>query len=123
MLILLRQKKVKKESINPPPLPQKKKLKGRITAKFQEVKDIETAPLVSASISKKQSSKSPSQDDQSCLENIIEKIIEKVLKEKFGATIAFFNRRILLSEYWLMVEMTPFRILLKLQTQMGRTKF
>uniref|UniRef100_U9UK56 CCHC-type domain-containing protein n=1 Tax=Rhizophagus irregularis (strain DAOM 181602 / DAOM 197198 / MUCL 43194) TaxID=747089 RepID=U9UK56_RHIID len=72
-------KKVKKESINPSPLPQKKKSKGRITAKSQEVKDIETAPLVSAPISKKkkQSSKSPSQDDQSRLENIIEKIIEK----------------------------------------------
>ncbi|CAB4485468.1 unnamed protein product [Rhizophagus irregularis] len=62
-------------------------------AKSQEVKDIETAPLVSAPISKKkkQSSKSPSQDDQSRLENIIEKIIEKVLNEKFGATIAFFQ--------------------------------
>ena len=61
-------------------------------AKSQEIKDIETAPLVSAPISKKkkQSSKSPSQDDQSCLENIIEKIIEKVLNEKFGAIIAFF---------------------------------
>jgi len=84
---------VKKESINPPPLPQKKKSKGRITAKSQEVKDIETAPLVSAPISKKkkQSSKSPSQDDQSRLENIIEKIIEKVLNEKFGAIIAFFQ--------------------------------
>ena len=69
---------MKKESINPPPLPQKKKSKGRITAKSQEVKDIETAPLVSAPISKKkkQSSKSPLQDDQSRLENIIEKIIE-----------------------------------------------
>ena len=84
---------MKKESINPPPLPQKKKSKGRITAKSQEVKDIETAPLVSAPISKKkkQSSKSPSQDDQSRLENIIEKIIEKVLNEKFGAIIAFFQ--------------------------------
>ncbi|PKC65979.1 hypothetical protein RhiirA1_460328 [Rhizophagus irregularis] len=70
-----------------------KKSKGRIMAKSQEVKDIETAPLVSAPISKKkkQSSKSPSQDDQSRLENIIEKIIEKVLNEKFGATIAFFQ--------------------------------
>ena len=68
---------MKKESINPPPLPPKKKSKSRITAKSQEVKDIETAPLVSAPISKKkkQSSKSPSQDDQSRLENIIEKII------------------------------------------------
>ena len=49
--------------------------------------------MVSAPISKKkkQSSKSPSQDDQSRLENIIEKIIEKVLNEKFGATIAFFQ--------------------------------
>ena len=116
---------MKKESINPPLLPQKKKSKGRITAKSQEVKDIETAPLVSAPISKKKkrSSKSTSQDDQSRLENIIEKIIEKVLNEKFGTIIAFFNRRILLSEYWLMVEMTPLRILLKLQIQMGRTKF
>src|SRR6266542_575707 len=63
-------------------------------AKSQEVKDIETAPLVSAPISKKkkQSSKSPSQDDQSRLENIIEKIIEKVLNEKFGAIIAFFQQ-------------------------------
>ena len=77
---------MKKELINPSPLPQKKKSKGRITAKSQEIKDIETAPLVSAPISKKkkQSSKSPSQDDQSRLENIIEKIIEKVLNEKFG---------------------------------------
>jgi len=49
--------------------------------------------LVSAPISKKkkQSSKSPSQDDQSYLENIIEKIIEKVLNEKFGTIIAFFQ--------------------------------
>src|SRR6266498_4184390 len=94
MLILLRQKKVKKELINPYPLPQKKKSKSCIMAKSQEVKDIETAPLVSAPISKKkkQSSKSPSQDDQSCLENIIEKIIEKVLNEKFGAIIAFFQQ-------------------------------
>src|SRR6266498_4429725 len=94
MLILLRQKKVKKESINPPPLPQKKKSKSHITAKSQEIKDIETAPLVSAPISKKkkQSSKSPSQDDQSRLENIIEKIIEKVLNEKFGTIIAFFQQ-------------------------------
>ncbi len=50
--------------------------------------------MVSAPISKKkkQSSKSPSQDDQSRLENIIEKIIEKVLNEKFGAIIAFFQQ-------------------------------
>ena len=49
--------------------------------------------MVSAPISKKkkQSSKSPSQDDQSRLENIIEKIIEKVLNEKFGTIIAFFQ--------------------------------
>ena len=81
---------MKKESINPSPLSRKKKSKGCIT---QEVKDIETAPLVSAPISKKkkQSSKSLSQDDQSRLENIIEKIIEKVLNEKFGAIIAFFQ--------------------------------
>src|SRR6266542_6022871 len=63
-------------------------------AKSQEVKDIETAPLVTAPISKKkkQSSKSPSQDDQSRLENIIKKIIEKVLNEKFGTIIAFFQQ-------------------------------
>src|SRR6266498_2289768 len=61
--------------------------------KSQKVKDIKTAPLVSAPISKKkkQSLKSPSQNDQSCLENIIEKIIEKVLNKKFGTIIAFFQ--------------------------------
>ncbi len=84
---------MKKELINPLSLPQKKKSKGHIMAKSQEVKDIETAPLISAPISKKkkQSSKSSSQDNQSCLENIIEKIIEKVLNEKFGIIIAFFQ--------------------------------
>ncbi len=81
---------MKKESINPPPLPQKKKSKGHITAKSQEVKDIETASLVSAP-KKKQNSKLPSQDDQSRLENIIEKIIEKVFNKKFDAIIAFFQ--------------------------------
>ena len=84
---------MKKESINPSPLSQKKKSKGHITAKSQEVKDIKIASLVLAPISKKkkQSSKLPSQDDQSCLENIIKKIIEKVLNEKFDAIIAFFQ--------------------------------
>ena len=101
---------------------QKKKLKTR---KSHKVKDIENPPSASIPISKKekQSPESLSQDEQSRLEKIIEKIIEKVLNEKFGATIAFFNHRILLPEYLLMVEMTPLRILLKLQTQMGRTKF
>jgi len=62
---------------------RKKKSK---THKSHKVKDTETPPLASISISKKekQSSKSPSQDDQSHLEKIIEKIIEKVLNEKFG---------------------------------------
>ena len=62
---------------------RKKKSK---TCKSHKVKDIETPPLASIPISKKekQSSKSPSQDDQSHLEKIIEKIIEKVLNEKFG---------------------------------------
>ncbi len=83
---------MKKESSNPSP-PLKKKSKSRLTAKSQEATDIETAPLVSAPISKKKkrSLKSPPQDDQSRLENIIEKIIEKVLNEKFGAIIAFFQ--------------------------------
>ncbi|RIA84136.1 hypothetical protein C1645_832721 [Glomus cerebriforme] len=69
------------------------KSKSHLMAKSQEVTDIETAPLVSAPISKKkkQSSESLSQDNQFRLENIIEKIIEKVLNEKFGATIAFFQ--------------------------------
>ena len=56
------------------------------TCKSHKVKDIETPPLASIPISKKekQSSKFPSQDDQSHLEKIIEKIIEKVFNEKFG---------------------------------------
>ena len=62
---------------------RKKKSK---TCKSHKVKDIETPPLASIPISKKekQSSKFPSQDDQSHLEKIIKKIIEKVLNEKFG---------------------------------------
>jgi len=44
---------VKKESINPLSLSQKKKSKDRIMAKSQEVKDIETVLLVLAPISKK----------------------------------------------------------------------
>ena len=62
---------------------RKKKSK---THKSHKVKDTETPPLASIPISKKekQSSKFPSQDDQSHLEKIIEKIIEKVLNEKFG---------------------------------------
>ena len=62
---------------------RKKKSK---TCKSHKVKDIETPPLASIPISKKekQSLKSPSQDEQSRLEKIIEKIIEKVLNEKFG---------------------------------------
>src|SRR6266542_4821231 len=88
MLIYLRQKKVKKEQVLKGPYSTitsswKKKSK---TCKSHKVKDIETPPLASIPISKKekQSSKSPSQDDQSHLETIIEKIIEKVLNEKFG---------------------------------------
>ena len=88
MLIYLEQKKVKKEQVSKGPhntitFSQKKKSK---TCKSHKVKDIETPPLASIPISKKekQSSKSPSQDDQSHLEKIIEKIIEKVLNEKFG---------------------------------------
>ena len=66
---------MKKELSNPSPPPKKKRSKDR---KYQKVKDIETAPLVSApiSIKEKQSSKFPSQDDQFRLEKIIEKIIE-----------------------------------------------
>ena len=62
---------------------RKKKSK---THKSHKVKDTETPPLASIPISKKekQSSKFPSQDDQSHLEKIIEKIIEKVLNEKFS---------------------------------------
>src|SRR5207249_2406770 len=81
-------KKVKKEQIPKGPHSTstsswKKKSK---THKSHKVKDTETPPLASIPISKKekQSSKSPSQDDQSHLEKIIEKIIEKVLNEKFG---------------------------------------
>ena len=56
------------------------------TCKSHKVKDIETPSLASIPIFKKekQSSKSPSQDDQSHLETIIEKIIKKMLNEKFG---------------------------------------
>src|ERR1044072_8216704 len=62
---------------------RKKKSK---TCKSHKVKDIETPPLASIPISKKekQNLKFPSQDDQSHLEKIIEKIIKKVLNEKFG---------------------------------------
>ncbi|PKK57100.1 hypothetical protein RhiirC2_798658 [Rhizophagus irregularis] len=62
---------------------QKKKSK---TCKSHKVKDIETPPLALIPIykKKKQSSKSPSQDDQSHLEKIIEKILEKMLNKKFG---------------------------------------
>ncbi|GBC43410.2 hypothetical protein GLOIN_2v1773489 [Rhizophagus irregularis DAOM 181602=DAOM 197198] len=80
-------KKVKKESSNPSSS-LKKKSKSRLTAKSQEVTDIETAFF---SKKKKRSSESLSQDNQSRLENIIEKIIEKVLNEKFGDIIAFFQ--------------------------------
>ncbi|PKC54702.1 hypothetical protein RhiirA1_476820, partial [Rhizophagus irregularis] len=78
---------VKKESSNPSSS-LKKKSKSRLTAKSQEVTDIETAFF---SKKKKRSSESLSQDNQSRLENIIEKIIEKVLNEKFGDIIAFFQ--------------------------------
>ena len=62
---------------------RKKKSK---TCKSRKVKDTETSPLAPVPISKKekQTSKSPTQDEQSHLEKIIEKIIEKVLNEKFG---------------------------------------
>src|SRR6266496_666981 len=82
LIIHLGQKKVKKEH-STITSSQKKKSK---TCKSHKVKDIETPPLASIPISKKekQSSKSPSQDDQSHLEKIIEKIIEKVLNRKFG---------------------------------------
>jgi len=99
---------VKKESSNPSP-PLKKKSKSRLTAKSQEATDIETAPLVSAPISKKKkrSLKSLPQDDQSRLENIIEKIIEKVLNEKFGTIIAFFQLQNSAFRILVDVEITP----------------
>jgi hypothetical protein len=64
--------------------PKKKKSKGCKVHLSKQ--DIETPPLASIPISKKekQSSKFPSQDEQSRLEIIIEKIIEKVLNGKFG---------------------------------------
>ena len=67
-------------------LPKKKKSRDR---KFYKVKDIETPPLASINISKKekQSSEVPSQDEQFRLEKIIEKIIEKMLNKKFGTII------------------------------------
>src|SRR6266498_2020030 len=88
MLIHLGQKKVKKEQVSKGPhntITSSRKKKSK-TCKSHKVKDIETPPLSSISIFKKekQSSKSLSQDDQSHLEKIIEKIIEKVLNEKFG---------------------------------------
>jgi len=75
---------------------QKKKSK---THKSRKLKDAETPPLADPSgiasvpISEKikQSSKSLTQDEQSCLEKIIEKIIEKVLNEKFGTITALLH--------------------------------
>ena len=63
------------------------------TCKSHKVKDIETPPLALISISKKekQSSKSPSQNDQFHLEKIIKKIIEKVLNEKFSIIIILLH--------------------------------
>src|SRR6266498_3196650 len=89
MLIYLGQKKVKKEH-STITSSQKKKSK---TCKSHKVKDIETSPLASIPISKKekQSSKSSSQDNQSYLEKIIEKIIEKMLNEKFGIITTFLH--------------------------------
>src|SRR5947199_136644 len=83
-----RKNKVKKDKIEKrhhSTISSSRKKKSK-TCKSHKVKDIETPPLASIPISKKekQSSKSPSQDDQSHLEKIIEKIIEKVLNEKFG---------------------------------------
>ena len=88
MLIYLRQKKVKKEQVPKGPystITSSRKKKSK-TCKSHKVKDIETPPLALIPISKKekQSSKSSSQGEQSCLEKNIEKIIEKVLNEKFG---------------------------------------
>jgi hypothetical protein len=75
---------VKKDLSNSSPPPKKKKSRGRKVRLSEQ--DIETPPLASIPISKKEkrSSESPSQDEQSRLEKSIEKIIEKVLNEKFG---------------------------------------
>ncbi|CAB4386578.1 unnamed protein product [Rhizophagus irregularis] len=91
----IRKKKVKKGH-SPITSSQKKKSKTR---KSRKVKDAETPPLADPSgiasvpISEKvkQSSKSPTQDEQSRLEKIIEKIIEKVLNEKFGTITALLH--------------------------------
>src|SRR6266498_4334212 len=88
MLIYFEQKKVKKEQVpkgSHSTITSSRKKKSK-TCKSHKVKDIETPSLALILISKKekQSSKSPSQDDQFHLEKIIEKIIEKVLNEKFG---------------------------------------
>src|SRR6266542_3162168 len=88
MLIYFEQKKVKKEQVpkgSHSTITSLRKKKSK-TCKSHKVKDIETPPLVSILISKKekQSSKSLLQDEQSRLEKNIEKIIEKVLNEKFG---------------------------------------
>src|SRR5437868_11583361 len=103
MLIYLGQKKSEKEQIPKGPhstitSAQKKKSK---TCKSHKVKDIETPPLASIPISKKekQSSKSPSQDDQSHLEKIIEKIIEKVLNEKFSTITTPFTRKMVILKH------------------------
>jgi hypothetical protein len=75
---------VKKDLSNSSPSPKKKKSRGRKVRLSEQ--DIETPPLASIPISKKEkrSSESPLQDEQSRLEKSIEKIIEKMLNEKFG---------------------------------------
>jgi hypothetical protein len=75
---------VKKDLSNSSSSPKKKKSRGHKIRLNEQ--DIETPPLASIPIFKKEkrSSESPSQDEQSRLEKIIEKIIEKVLNEKFG---------------------------------------
>ncbi|CAB4381581.1 unnamed protein product [Rhizophagus irregularis] len=89
-------KPILKKGHSPITSSQKKKSKTR---KSRKVKDAETPPLADPSgiasvpISEKvkQSSKSPTQDEQSRLEKIIEKIIEKVLNEKFGTITALLH--------------------------------
>ena len=95
---------------------RKKKSKTR---KFHKVKDAETPgpkgtpPLagpsgttsVPISEKEKQSSKSPTQDEQSRLEKIIEKIIEQVLNEKFGTITTPFIRKMVILKHRLILSM------------------
>src|SRR3954451_22993584 len=105
MLIYLGQKKVKKDLSNSSPPPKKKKSRGRKVRLSEQ--DIETPPLASIPISKKekQSSEFPLQDEQSRLKKVLRKLLRRCLIKSLALSLLSFTHKMAILKHWPILRM------------------